>query len=73
MTERIIFERKCDRCPNQVKTDAKKGFLGMIKRPKYPDGWEKIFDGKDLCSNCVHDFKTQFMKPVDRTTKTDKQ
>jgi len=73
MTERVIVERRCDRCPVMVLNDAKTGFLGTIKKPKYPDGWEKTFDGKDLCPNCVHDFKTDFMKPINRTTGTDKK
>jgi len=52
MTEKITKKYECDRCPNIFEKKVEPGFLGIVKNPKAPKGWDKRNEVQ-LCPSCV--------------------
>ena len=68
MKERIIYERECGGCGTIDRTQAKIGFLGIIKKPKFPEGWQEGFD-VNLCPTCLKNFHNRFLKEAGKPNK----
>ena len=59
MSEEIFKIYRCEACTDKREIEVKPGFLGTIRNPKPPQGWDTR-NNVQMCTSCIQDHDTGY-------------